>query len=75
MPIRTSSDHGSFVDCNHAVLTTHKIASKPRATLQVGKQAFYQQVEMPFNAAYDLASQVMSLNMLGPEAEEGIGAF
>jgi enoyl-CoA hydratase/carnithine racemase len=52
-----------------------KIASKARATLQVGKQAFYQQVEMPLNAAYDLASQVMTLNMLGPEAEEGIGAF
>ncbi len=52
-----------------------KIASKARATLQVGKQAFYQQVEMPLSAAYDLASQVMTLNMLGPEAEEGIGAF
>ena len=52
-----------------------KIATKARATLQIGKQAFYQQVEMPLSDAYDLASQVMTLNMLGPEAEEGIGAF
>ncbi|MGH6828907.1 MAG: enoyl-CoA hydratase, partial [Rhizomicrobium sp.] len=52
-----------------------KIAAKPKATLRIGKQAFYRQIEMPLAAAYDYASQVMTDNMLGPEAEEGIQAF
>ncbi len=51
------------------------IATKPHGTLKIGKEAFYRQVEMPLSEAYDYASQVMTLNMLGAEAEEGIGAF
>jgi 1,4-dihydroxy-2-naphthoyl-CoA synthase len=30
---------------------------------------------MPLAEAYDYASQVMTMNMLAAEAEEGIGAF
>jgi enoyl-CoA hydratase/carnithine racemase len=51
------------------------IASKPHGTLKIGKEAFYRQVEMPLAEAYDYASQVMTMNMLAAEAEEGIGAF
>ena len=51
------------------------IATKPHGTLKVGKEAFYRQVEMGLTEAYDYASQVMTMNMLGAEAEEGIGAF
>jgi enoyl-CoA hydratase/carnithine racemase len=51
------------------------IATKPHGTLKIGKQAFYRQVEMPLSEAYDYASQVMTMNMLAAEAEEGIGAF
>jgi enoyl-CoA hydratase/carnithine racemase len=51
------------------------IATKPHGTLQIGKEAFYRQVEMPLSDAYDYASQVMTMNMLAAEAEEGIGAF
>jgi enoyl-CoA hydratase/carnithine racemase len=51
------------------------IADKPRHTLKIGKEAFYRQLEMPLNAAYDYASEVMTTNMLAAEAEEGIGAF
>ncbi|MEI9992898.1 MAG: enoyl-CoA hydratase [Rhizomicrobium sp.] len=51
------------------------IATKPHGTLKIGKEAFYRQVEMGLSEAYDYASQVMTLNMLGAEAEEGIGAF
>ncbi|HEY0105292.1 MAG TPA: enoyl-CoA hydratase-related protein, partial [Rhizomicrobium sp.] len=51
------------------------IATKPHGTLKIGKEAFYRQVEMGLSDAYDYASQVMTLNMLGAEAEEGIGAF
>jgi len=51
------------------------VASKPHGTLKIGKEAFYRQVEMPLSEAYGYASQVMTMNMLAAEAEEGIGAF
>jgi enoyl-CoA hydratase/carnithine racemase len=51
------------------------IASKPRHTVKIGKEAFYNQLEMGLTAAYDYASQVMTTNMLDGEAREGIGAF
>jgi enoyl-CoA hydratase/carnithine racemase len=51
------------------------IASKPRATVKIGKEAFYRQLEMPLSEAYDYASRVMTENMLAAEAAEGIGAF
>jgi enoyl-CoA hydratase/carnithine racemase len=51
------------------------IAEKPRATVKIGKEAFYRQLEMPLAGAYDYASKVMTENMLEAEASEGIGAF
>jgi len=51
------------------------IATKPRATVRIGKEAFYHQIEMRLSDAYDYASRVMTENMLAAEAEEGIGAF
>jgi enoyl-CoA hydratase/carnithine racemase len=51
------------------------IASKPAKTVKIGKEAFYRQLEMGLSAAYDYASEVMTMNMLAAEAEEGIGAF
>ena len=48
--------------------------SRP-CTLQIGKRAFYEQLEMPLGAAYDHASRVMTENMLARDAAEGIGAF
>jgi len=51
------------------------IASKPRATVKIGKEAFYRQLEMPLAQAYDYASRVMTENMLNAEATEGICAF
>jgi enoyl-CoA hydratase/carnithine racemase len=52
-----------------------RIASKPAATLAIGKEAFYRQLEMPLEEAYRYTSQVMVENMLHAEAKEGIGAF
>lgn len=52
-----------------------RIASKSPATLKIGKEAFYQQIEMDLPEAYDFAAQVMVGNMLEPDAEEGISAF
>jgi len=51
------------------------IASKPVATVKIGKEAFYRQLEMGLSDAYDYASRVMTENMLAAEAEEGICAF
>lgn len=53
----------------------HLIASKPAATVKIGKEAFYRQLEMGLSEAYDYASRVMTENMLAAEAQEGIGAF
>jgi len=60
---------------NAAVELGRKIAEKPKATLKIGKEAFYRQLEMPLEEAYTYASAVMVENMLHEEAKEGIGAF
>jgi enoyl-CoA hydratase/carnithine racemase len=51
------------------------IASKPKATVKTGKEAFYRQLEMGLADAYNYASEVMTMNMLEAEAYEGICAF
>ncbi|MET3999634.1 enoyl-CoA hydratase [Marinobacterium sp. MBR-109] len=52
-----------------------KIASKSRRTLQIGKQAFQRQRELPLADAYAACSEVMVENMLTEDAQEGIDAF
>ena len=51
------------------------IASKPTATLKLGKLAFQHQLELGVSSAYDYVGEVMVQNMLHDEAQEGIGAF
>ena len=51
------------------------IASKLTAAVKVGKQAFYQQMELNVDDAYDYAGDVMVQNMLFRDTEEGIAAF
>ncbi len=51
------------------------VAAKPPATLAIGKEAFYRQMEMSLADAYDYAAGVMVENMMHAESEEGIGAF
>ena len=52
-----------------------KIAQKSSYAVAIGKEAFYEQVEIKLSDAYDYASDVMVRNMLADDAEEGIGAF
>ncbi len=52
-----------------------RIAGKSRATVAIGKEAFYRQAEMDLAAAYDYAARVMTENMLKRDAAEGIDAF
>ncbi|MBX4951664.1 enoyl-CoA hydratase [Rhizobium binae] len=51
------------------------IAGKSPLTLKIGKEAFYRQLELPVEGAYDYAARVMVENMLTRDAQEGIGAF
>ena len=51
------------------------LLSKPPAVLAAGKKFFYRQIEMDMEPAYKLASQVITDNMLGPDALEGVSAF
>ena len=52
-----------------------KIATKSSVTLKTGKEAFQRQFDLPLDEAYSYCAQVMVENMLGEDAEEGIGAF
>ena len=51
------------------------IAAKSPLTLRIGKEAFYRQLEMDVESAYDYAAEVMTRNMLARDAEEGFDAF
>ena len=51
------------------------IADKSPAAVKIGKQAFYEQLEMPLEEAYAFAGQTMAENMMARDAEAGIGAF
>lgn len=52
-----------------------RIAAKSKATVAIGKQAFYRQIDMPVGEAYDYAAKVMVENMMHADANEGICAF
>jgi enoyl-CoA hydratase/carnithine racemase len=51
------------------------ILQKPRAAIAMGKALFYKQREMGIDAAYQLASQTMAVNMMDASAQEGVLAF
>lgn len=58
-----------------AIGLARAIASKSPATVAVGKEAFYRQIEQPLAEAYAYAADVMVRNMMYQDAAEGIGAF
>ena len=51
------------------------IASKLGAAVKIGKEAFYKQLEMPIDHAYEYTGQVMAENMMLHQTEKGIEAF
>ena len=51
------------------------ILDKPAAAVRLGKELFYRQAEMGIDAAYQLAAQTMTCNMLDDCALEGVQAF
>lgn len=51
------------------------VAGKLGAAVKVGKQAFYEQLQMPVDKAYSYTGDVMVENMLYRDTQEGIAAF
>ena len=52
-----------------------QIAAASSLTVALGKQAFYTQVDLDQPKAYAYAKEVMSMNSLAADAQEGISAF
>ena len=52
-----------------------QIASASPLILGIGKQAFYQQIDLDRTHAYEYTKEVMSQNAMAADAQEGIGAF
>jgi enoyl-CoA hydratase/carnithine racemase len=57
------------------LLLAQNIASKSNKIVQIGKKAFYKQLDMSLEAAYEYTSEVMTKNMMALDAKEGISAF
>ena len=54
---------------------TDIILTRSSATIRLGKQTFYDQIDRPLEPAYAVASETMACNMLLEDAAEGIDAF
>lgn len=67
------------VPADHLQTTIHEMAEQIAAasplTLGLGKQAFYAQIDLDQPKAYAYTKEVMSMNALAADAQEGIGAF
>jgi enoyl-CoA hydratase/carnithine racemase len=52
-----------------------RIAGASSLTVALGKQAYYTQIDLDQPKAYAYAKEVMSMNSLAADAQEGISAF
>jgi len=70
------NDHYPISELEDEVLKlAKKITSKSNLTIKIGKKAFYKQLEMPLNRAYNYTSKIMTENAMYLDAKEGISAF
>src|SRR5262244_1621016 len=58
-----------------ALRLAERIAEASALVVAIGKQAFYTQIDLDQPKAYAYAKEVMSMNALAADAQEGIGAF
>jgi len=79
---RTAADWGlvnQVVTAANLHAATRKMAAKvaeaSSLVVAIGKQAFYTQIDLDQPKAYAYAKEVMSMNALAADAQEGIGAF
>jgi enoyl-CoA hydratase/carnithine racemase len=56
-------------------LLAEQIAGASALTVAIGKQAFYAQIDLDQPKAYAYAKEVMSMNALAADAQEGMSAF
>ena len=82
VPARTAAEWGiinQVVPAADLQTATRQLAAKVAAAsslvLAIGKQAFYSQIDLDQPKAYAYAKEVMSMNALAADAQEGIGAF
>ncbi|HEV8366167.1 MAG TPA: enoyl-CoA hydratase [Gemmatimonadaceae bacterium] len=54
---------------------TDVVLARSAATIRLGKEAFYRQIEGSLQEAYDVAGDAMSCNLLYEDAAEGMDAF
>jgi enoyl-CoA hydratase/carnithine racemase len=52
-----------------------KIAAASPVTVRIGKEAFYRQIELPQDAAYEAMAETMATNAVLDDAQEGMSAF
>jgi enoyl-CoA hydratase/carnithine racemase len=52
-----------------------KVANASTLTIGLGKQAFYAQIDLDQPKAYAYAKEVMSMNSMALDAQEGMNAF
>ena len=57
------------------VALVERIAASSPLTVRIGKEAFYEQVELDERGAYELTRRVMAANAQTGDAQEGMGAF
>ena len=79
---RTAAEWGLInqaVPASELEAATRKLAAKvaevSSLVVAIGKQAFYTQVDLDTPKAYAYAKEVMSMNALAADAQEGISAF
>ncbi len=58
-----------------AQLLAEQISEASSLTVSLGKQAFYAQIDLDQPKAYAYAKEVMSMNALAADAQEGMSAF
>lgn len=59
----------------HTSELARTVADKLASAVKIGKSAFYDQLEMPIDAAYAYTGAVMVENMMRSDTSEGIAAF
>ncbi|MBV8601252.1 MAG: enoyl-CoA hydratase [Candidatus Eremiobacteraeota bacterium] len=60
---------------DEAIALAQKVAEASKFVIGLGKAAFYAQIDLDQPKAYAYAKEVMSMNALAADAQEGMGAF
>lgn len=71
--INRAVPHGELEQQTMAL--AEKLVSKLGSAVKIGKEAFYNQIEMPLEQAYAYAGDVMVQNIMDGDTAEGMAAF